>query len=247
MSGFRFIDWVVQLVDVIGSTLDGPHNAVLMGGNTVVGSLDPTEPDDEAPNDATDEAPAYGAPGIVFRPRPPEEVETDAGTELLSAEAVAARVADTLIPVAWRDLRLNRRFVAPKAGTVALVGYGGGFLSFDDGSTEGTLQTLYCPYDFDADGVAQKTHAILVQPDGANGISINHGDGYQLSLTSGGFLLRCSDANTFLQVKEGQIVMSAAKIFAKGTLYVGQAGELGVPLLPGPASPPCPSLFLSPS
>lgn len=158
LSGF-----VSAVLRVVGSTVVGKHSAVLVGG------------DGGVEGESVTDAEAYGAPGIVFRPRPPSVPSGE--VEELAAEAMALRTPAGLIPVAWRDLRLHRRFPSPKVGTVALVGYGGGFLSFDDADGDTTLATLKVPY-------GAKAHTITLTPDGS--LTLLHGDGGKVELKVGG-------------------------------------------------------------
>jgi hypothetical protein len=231
-------DFVLAFATVVGSSVNeltksvqvstSGASAFNVGGNERSIDLGDNE------GELSDNQDMYGQLGILARPLDPEKI----GGKDYRAEVVAARTADGLVPLAWRDLRLERFFPngIPK-GSVRMVGYGGAFASFDLADTENSY-TIYIPYDFSGD-TPTKAHAIIVDPNPDNGITLTHGDGYQVSLTS--------DSETFFKMKEGVITLSAAKIYAKGVLYVGQAGELGIPLLAGPASPPCPSLFLSPS
>lgn len=186
-----FSDWTFSHLSVTGSSVYGPHGAVLIGGESGVGGF--TEDGGEVAQDAE----AYGAPGIVFRPRPPEEVVTPDGTQLIGAEAMAARTPDGLVPVAWRDLRFNRALRDPKPGTVALVGYGGGFLAFEDGEVKtpdpaqpkrkfsASVGTLVIPYDYNASGQAARAHSIVLDPDNKF-IGITHGKGHSVRLRDDG-------------------------------------------------------------
>lgn len=189
----------------------------------------------------------YGALGVLARPLDPETL----GGKAFAAEAIAARTSDGLVPLSWRDFRLDRFFPngLPK-GSIRTVGYGGGFSSLDvkagtSGATRTNTHTVYIPYEW-ANGVATKCHSLIIDPDPANGITINHGSGYQLALTSDGFLMRTSDDKTFFSLKEGIATLSATKVFLRGTVYAGLTPEVGLPALPSVAFPGCPSLFLSP-
>lgn len=169
--------FLVSFMRVAGSTVVGKYSAVLVGGDGGVGGLD--SDDEDTPGERMDDAEAYGAIGLVFRPRPP-----DSSGDLLAAEAMAVRVGGKLTPLAWRDLRINRKFPAPKAGTVALVGYGGGFLGFDDTPQGTSLATLYVPFAFTGDAAA-KAHVFVLDPTTGNeSISLLHAEGHGLVLGS---------------------------------------------------------------
>ena len=161
------------------------------------------------------------------------------------------RVGDGLIPMTWRDLRLNRAFPAPKAGTVALVGYGGGFLSLDDtdansGDQKATIQVFYCPYSFSG-GVPAKAHCIIVDP--VEGISIIHGDGASFLMGKDkSIMLQSPDGQSFVKVQDGMVtIQTALLILNGGAVVVGNPMGPIAPLLAGPASPPCPRLFVNPA
>lgn len=224
-------NWLFTLLRVTDSVVDGLHSAVIVGGEGAVAGFDEAE--------TAQNSPEYGVPGIVFRPRPPS---THDGDELV-AESVALRFGENVYPLSWRDLRLNRRFPNPKPGTIALIGYGGGFLSFDDAAgPDGSITTLYCPYDYDG-GTAGKAHAIVLDPT-SEAISIVHGDGLAVVLTSDGITLR-ADESTWLKVSPGKIELVAASISARGIVALGADTAAALPLMPGMASQPTPSVFFS--
>lgn len=231
---------VLSFVRVIGSTVLGEHSAVLLGGEGAVGDVD--DPLTESSSDVFTDAEHYATPGIVWRPRPPEDI---AGKSI-GAEGIGARIGRQTVPIGLRDLRLNRRFSAPKPGSVALVGYGGGFLSFDDNAAKESLATLYVPYAF-VNGVPTKAHAIVVDPTSGNeSITITHGEGYQLALTADDGFMALLAADTFMAMKPGEFTVQAPKIMLKGNCFLGASAETAIPLLAGPASPPSPSVFVSP-
>jgi hypothetical protein len=139
----------------------------------------------------------------------------------------------------------------PGEGTIAFVGYGGGFHSMSpaDGDPDnGTIHVVYCPYDFNASGVAQKAHSIVLDPSSGNeSISIVHAEGQSIIMTDDGTVqMRSPDGQSYLQVKDGEVAIGAGKITLNGTVFVGNP-LTGVPLLQGLLSPPCPRLFVSPA
>lgn len=241
------LNHVAEFVKVIASSLGTTNGAVLAN---VVGI---TAGDDDTGEQAHEQE-TYGALGVVGRPLPPEG---DA-----FAEALAVRTEDGLVPMAWRDLRIHRALnpsgtpTTPREGQVMFAGYRGAFLSHsmtegNTGSKPGNVTVLYCPYDFNGAGVAQKAHAIILDPtDGNESISVVHGSGVFFTLSgdtgSGPGIVASVDGSTFLRMSPGELSVSAEKILLKGNVYVGRQAEAGAPLLPGIASPPCMSLFLSP-
>ncbi len=169
---------LITFCRILGSTVSGTHSAVLEGLEGNVTGLGDTEGDEQG--EKMDDTEVYGALGLIGRPRKPEQI----GDELMAAEAMGVRQGGIITPLARRDLRLNRRFPAPAVGTVALVGYGGGFLSFDDAAGDTTLVTLKVPYARDGSGNATKNHVITVTPAGT--IKLLHGDGGKVELKVGG-------------------------------------------------------------
>ncbi len=241
-----FSDWAISYMEVRGSTVEGRHNAVLVGGAGAVGSF---SEDPEEDGEVEQDAEAYGAPGIVFRPRPPEEVDVPDGTETLGAEAMAARVGDKLVPLAWRDLRFNRIYANPKAGSVALVGYGGGFLAFEDSSNSGdqkaTVCVLYCPREF-SNGVHAKAHSLIMNPV-ENTVALLHGDGMAMVMDPDNGITLRADATTYANLQPGKCTIVADSINLRGIVALGADTTTAVPLLPGAASQPTPSVYFSPA
>jgi len=119
------------------------------------------------------------------------------------------------------------------------------------GSKRANISALYVPYAFDSAGVAQKAHAIIIDPtDGNSSIQLIHGDGVRLTLSeetgSGPGIVAAIDGSTFLRMAAGELTLQAEKVTLKGNVYLGAAAETGLPLLAGVASPPSPSVFVSP-
>jgi len=234
--------WLTVAVNITGSSISGPHNAILVGGTSAIVSVS----DEDASENVQDQE-AYGGPGLVFRPRAPEQVETPDGTQEIGAEAMCARIGDSMVPLAWRDLRFNRVFPSPGEGTVALVGYGGAFLAMDDtDSREGNRTTFYCPYSFSG-GVAGKAHAIIMDPV-EESITIVHGDGQTVLMQNDGTIrLQSPDGQTYIQLSNGAVFISADQLVLNGTVVVGDPTGPIVPMTPGASSPPCPRLWVNPA
>jgi len=241
------LNQVAEFVKVIASSLGSTNGATLANVTGIDGG-------DEQTREKGNDEEMYQALGVIGRPLPPEG---DA-----FAEALAVRTEDGFVPFAWRDLRLHRALnpsgapTTPREGQLMFVGYGGAFLSHsmtdgNTGSKRGNVVTLYCPYDFDADGAPQKAHAIIIDPtDGNRAISIVHGSGLFFTMAedtgSGPGIVASVDGSTFMRMSPGEFSVSAEKILLKGNCYLGRQAEAGAPLLPGIASPPCMSLYLSP-
>jgi hypothetical protein len=199
---------VFTMLRVVGSTVVGKHSAVLVGGEGGVGG------------EAVTDAEAFGAPGVVFRPRPPSKVD---GREI-GAEAMAARGPRGMVPVAWRDLRLNRRFPSPKPGSVALVGYGGGFLSFDDANEDTSVGTLYVPYKRNADGTVKEAHMVQLGVDGSGKpfIGLINGTGLRVTLLDDEVVVASKDGSKRLEVNDDGVN-------AVGPFKAASGADLGGP------------------
>jgi hypothetical protein len=226
LSGFVF-----TFLRVIGSTVVGRHSAVAVGGEGGVGGLGDFNADEAG--ERVEDAEAFGAPGIVFRPRPPSPHDGD----VLAAESIAARLGGRDVPIAWRDLRLNRNYPAPKAGAVALVGYGGGFLSFKDSASLESVATLYVKY-------GSKAHAIVLDPE-QESIMVIHGDGLAITMDPNNGITMRADETTYATLAPGKFFVQAASIGLQGNVALGTNHLTATPLTAGPVAPTRPSVFLS--
>lgn len=238
--------WMSTILRVTGSTVVGKYSAVLVGGTGVAGGLGSVDEPDEDGESVTD-AETYGGLGLVSRPRAPKQV----GDDELNAEAFALRKGGDLYPLAWRDLRLNARFPAPKPGTVALVGYGGGFLSFDDpadvtgpGDGGGGVTTWYLPYAFSGDGTPTKAHMITMSGD-SESLAVVHGDGLALTMDPDNGITMRADSQTWLTLSPGKFQVFAASCQMQGNVALGQNLATAVPAAPSVSFAGSPSVFLS--
>ena len=214
---------------------------------------DPTVPlDDDAAAEVTDDAETYTAPGIVGRPLPPRNVN---GVEM-HMDVVCMQTADGLVPVGYRDLRLKMAGgAAPGEGVLAFVGYGGGFHSMTpvgagaDPAGGGTIHVLYCPYDFDGNGNAQKAHSVILDPTPGNeSIIIAHANGLAITMSDDGnkaLLLKNAAGDATIRVDDIGVTITAKQIVLSGGVIVGEPA-LAVPLAAGPASPGSTKFYVSP-
>lgn len=234
-------DRIAQIAAVVSSSLQKSPDTdktvdVLFHVEGVDGLDDDGEPEG-------DEEGIYGALGVISRPLKPD-------TDGKNAEVVCLRTADGLVPIASKDTRLRMVGNAPHEGTVALVGYGGGFHSMDpvntEDTTEGTIHVIYCPYDPDSDGVPQKAHSITLDPTSGNeSISIVHAEGMAITMASNKeVVIKNSDGSATITMDDSGITITG-QLNVVGGLVVGNP-TTAVPLLAGPASPPCSTLFVSP-
>lgn len=244
-------DFVSQFAKVLATSIN-PRTQALQADLTGVGSFTFDEVDDEK-GEVSKGSEMFGALGFVSRPANPEVI----GGKDFACEALCMRTADGLVPISWRDLRLNAFFPdGVPEGRIGMVGYGGGFHTIDlnihDPEQNTSTHFLYAPYDFDSEGVPQKAMAISLDTStpGEENISMSIGggtSGFQMTMNEAdGLQVRTPNENTFFNIREDEINMTATKIVLKGNVYIGSQAEVGIPLLAGPASPFCPSLFVSP-
>ncbi len=146
----------------------------------------------------------------------------------------------------------------PAEGQLLFAGYGGAFLSHAltaaaVGSQRANISTWYVPFEFGSNGVPAKAHVVSIDPTpGNSSISLVHADGVRIDLTEdagggGPGIVASINGSTFLRFADGELSIQAEKILLKGNCYLGRNAEAGLPLLAGAASPPCPSLFVSPT
>jgi hypothetical protein len=239
MRGSDISAFVTTYLEILGSAIAG-DGAVTVGGVGSMGSFDRDAAPDSG-GEQFEDATVFGGLGLVFRPRPPEKV----GAQTIRAEAFGVKKGDETTPWTWRDLRLHRRFPAPKPGTIALVGYGGGFFSFDDpvdGSGNGGVSTLYVPYAFES-GTPTKAHYITLSGDNES-ISITHGDGAQLMLLPEREIMAVVDNDTWLDMKPGKFKVQAEDIGFLGTVTIGNPAT-AAPLLGAAGTLPSTRLLYS--
>jgi hypothetical protein len=166
MGPSDFAGYVFSELRISGSTLtpsDERDTAVLVGGEASAG--------DDEPGTA-----AWGTLGLVFRPRRPSPetgATDDPKTNELYAHALAVRHGERLVPVAYRDPRLNRIW-QPEEGDIGLVGYGGGRVTLEDTPSLQTRIRHRVPF-------SGGTLEILLEPD-EESITITH---------SAGMLIEC--------------------------------------------------------
>lgn len=247
-------DFVAQFARVVATSIN-PRTNALQVDLAGIGSFNMDETDDSE-GEIGEQAEVFGALGFVSKPLPPQTIRG----KQYACEALCMRTADGLVPVSWRDLRLNSFFPAGvPEGRIGMVGYAGAFHTIDtnthgteDASDDTNTQTLYVPYDFDASGAPQKAMAVVLDTStpGQENISMSIGggtSGFQVTINEAdGVQVRTPDSATLFNIREDEVNITANKILLKGNVYIGSQAEAGVPLIAGPASPPCPSLFVSP-
>ena len=218
-------EFITAFCKAVSSSVADDTHAVLVDLSSTAFPSDDGEQEELSPGQ-----PAFGAPGIVWRPRPPKDDS--------HAEAMALRTADGLEPFAWRDLRWHAAYPAPKEGTIALVGYGGGFHSIEDVPNPShptkptSTHVIYAPY-------GGKAHVVTLDTTPGNeSVAIVHGDGSAVLLTKDGVVLKNNTGDAYIELNASGGVLNGPWI-CTGSMSVGGAAALPV-LLPGMA----PSQFL---
>jgi hypothetical protein len=67
--------------------------------------------------------------------------------------------------------------------------------------------TQYIPYNFDEDGVPQKSMAIIIDPSNES-IRLIHGDGMAILMENGNVIIRNGAGNAYIQIHSGGIVIN---------------------------------------
>jgi hypothetical protein len=236
-----FFDFVFGFGKVIKAVVSDDTKAVLLNvagpaGGGEGDALFATDDDEEG--EVSDGTEMFTALGIVARSLPPEEE--------VHTEIIGVRTGDGLVPVAYRDLRMHEAFPdGPGEGTVALVGYGKGFHSLDvvdEGTFRANLHTIYCPFDFDADGVPQQAHSITMDPEAGNrsvtiaaSTDVGKGIGLTLNAETKEVILSNEAGDAFISIGDNGITLSATKVVCNGSLVVGNPAT-AVALSPTSAS-----------
>jgi hypothetical protein len=158
--------------------------------------------EDEATGERATAQPEYGALGIIARPPAPSA----AGY----ATALAVRTGEQMVPIAYRDLRLNANLPEPPDGSVALVGYGGSYDLHEStlsgsGAPVSSTRTMHVPY---ASGA--KAHEIKLAGGGA--VTITHADGAKVELSTTGATLTLGLASVALSPTGATISMGPTTI-----------------------------------
>jgi uncharacterized Zn-binding protein involved in type VI secretion len=229
-------DDAFAFVKVVASSLSGEAKALLLN---LRGFADNDA--DDSTGEASTDSPAYGALGVISRPRPP----SSAG----AAEALAARTDDGLVAGPIRDLRISKARGNVREGGTSLAGYGGAFVAIDDApSGGGSIITAYAPYAFDGSGVPAHAHSITMNTTpGQESIVIAAGDGQAVTMdiATGVTCIRSNTGKATIIMKDDAITISGKTIVLQGVVTVGNPAT-ALPALPGPAFLGSTSLNLSP-
>ena len=238
------IDRVFGFAKIIATTVGEASKALLANLAGPAASFDLQNPEADAGAEFALKQELFGALGLLVRPRA-------AGAKAW-AEAACLRLGDALLPIAFRDLRLNANYPVPKEGAVALVGYGGGFHSLEDtannsGDQKATVQVIYVPYSFTA-GTPAKAHAITIDPTPGNeSVTVVHGEGMALTMMAGGknsVVLKNKTGNAYIEVNDDGITLSGNVVVAGGMVVGASVPGAAAAALPAMTSALTPSAFL---
>lgn len=243
-------DLVVRFGSVLSSSLSKRTGAVQLSVVGIAGfdhETGTSDPADALVSERTDDTELYSAPGIIGRPLP----ESNLNGTIEHMDMIAISTGDGLVPFAYRDLRVKMGGDAPGPGTFAFVGYGGGFHSLtpvakaSDPSGGGTIQTLYCPFDFNAQGVAQKAHTVMLDPTPGNeSVMIVHAEGMAITMFDGALVMKNAAGDATITLDADGIKLNG-QVQINGGLIVGEPAN-AVPLLAGAASPGSTKFWVSP-
>jgi hypothetical protein len=172
--------------------------------------------------DISHDEPMMGVPGFFCRPRPPVAKEDETGLDPEGAcEAVALRVGDQTIPIAYRDLRLSS-VVNPKEGELGLAHYGGGFVSLKLNTDEdGTNIVLYAPRKNSSGTVTNASCVSIDSTDGNQHICLLHESGASITLTKEGkILLMNKTGNAYVEINDDGIFLNG-NCYLNGSVILG--------------------------
>lgn len=250
MNIFEASNFLFGVMRVVGSHLAGPHNAVLISGRGIDGFSDD---DAEAPGEKVDDADAFGAPGIVWRPWPatrgPLTGSAPTRDVPVGAEAFYVRTSEGMQPISWRDLRLHEYLPDITPGSHAFISYAGQHLLFepveqDAGDWSGDpgeeaprvlngRAVLRVPYARNGAGEATKAHELTFEPNGA--VRLVHGDGSTIELSSDRIALSAPEVD-----------INGAKITSSGEVVTASGVKLGLHTHSHPFGPTLPPVTPTP-
>lgn len=206
-----FGELMIAFGRVVTTALEGAANSILADMRVL-------EDDEQAPDgfDSSELEAMLLPPGFYARPLPPNfngsAVETPG-----ECEVVALRVGDELVPVGYRDLRINAK-TNPDVGELGVAHYGGGFLSFKltDGN-DGTAVALYSPRG------SSGAHVLSMDPDSANShVVILHESGASITLNKDGQVVVLSpNGANLLEVGDDGVKLNGAEVRMVGSVVLG--------------------------
>lgn len=206
-----FGELLVAFGRIVSTSLEGAANAILA-------DLRVLEDDAEAPDDfdGSELEAMLLPPGYFCRPLEPD-FDGPAVEVPGECEVVALRAGDELVPVGFRDLRINAK-TNPDEGELGIAHYGGGFASFKlTPNNDGTAIVLYSPRGTDG------AHVISMDPDDGNShVVILHEAGQSITLNADGLVVIASpDGANVLEVGDDSVKLNGAEVRMVGSVVLG--------------------------
>jgi hypothetical protein len=169
----------------------------------------------------------FGALGLLVRPRAEQATKGATGLRPAgAAETILGRIQGRIVPLAWRDLRLDARAGQLQEGDVVLAHYDGGLVHLRATTGGGTQVVIYAPA-LDGSGAVTKAHAITLDPQG-NTIQVQHADGPAVFLYTDKAVIKNASGAVYVEVGATEITLNGpVKIL--GGLTVGNP-VLAVPV-----------------
>lgn len=238
------IDRLFGFAKVVVTMVGEKSRAILANLAGPASSFDLQNPEADAGAESVLKQETFGALGLIVRSRPASSTG--------HTEAFCARLGDSLLPIAYRDLRLHKSYPNPKDGSAAFVGYGGGFHSLEDtegnsGDQKATVQILYVPYSFSG-GVPAKAHVITIDPSSGNeSVTIVHGEGMALTMMAGGknsVVLKNKSGSAYVEINDDGITLSGNVTVAGGMVVGASVPGAAAAALPAMTAALTPSAFL---
>lgn len=212
MSSSAAFDLVAGFFRVTSSTLSAKTKSVLL---QMAGAGDEVVPDQIA----------YGGLGLLGRPR------AEDGDQ--HVDVMGLRAGDRVVPIAYRDARIDKAFPnGIAAGTIALAGYGGGSYSLLDttgesGDQKATVHVIYAPYQFSG-GVPAKAHVITIDTTPGNeSLGLVHAEGHAVLLTpQKKVILKNAAGDAYVEVGDDGNVLNGNTVINGGATIGSPTGAL---------------------
>lgn len=193
--GVSAFDNAFAWVEIVASSLGDKAGGVLANLRAFAASATDADAEDVVGADL------YGVAGFLFRPRD----ATTAG----SAEALAARATDDLVPFATRDLRISAaRGTFPK-GTFTVASYTGAHMTILDAAT-GTGGSIVMHQPTRANDTGPAHEVVLDSAVGAERITITHALGHKVVLDeTGKITIRSRSGTALLEIDDAGGVLAS--------------------------------------
>jgi hypothetical protein len=229
MASSSAFDFVVGFFEVVGTNLSERTKATLV---SLAGAHGFADDESDENREVAEDQKSWNANsiGAVGRPLPPNGK--------LRASGLGVRTADGVVPLAFRDPRLEAAFPNGVAkGTTGFAGYGKGFYTLtlvdpEDPDSTG-IHVLYAPYEFSG-GVATKAHSITLDTTSGNEIiGIVHADGHAFILNKDGTAVMKNKAgDVYIQVSDSGGMVNGNFVVNGGATIGSPTAAIPVGLAP---------------